>query len=237
MDSTYGASYDTLYHQHWWWRSRERILVHEIEQLRLPRDAQILDVGCGYALFLEPLSQLGDVHGIEVDETLLAPDNPFRDRIRTRPLGDPGYRKDRYDLITACDVIEHIEDDKHAVAEMVRMLKPGGYLLITVPAFRVLWDVHDEVNHHFRRYHHNELRQLLEPLIELQTCRYLFASLFLPKLAVKMLNANRHSTVAQHALPPSWVNRAATEFCCAEYRLTQRVLPPFGTSLLAIGQV
>ena len=52
-----------------------------------------------------------------------------------------------------------------------------------------------------------------------------------------MLNANRHSTVAQHALPPSWVNRAATEFCCAEYRLTQRVLPPFGTSLLAIGQV
>ena len=236
MDSTYGASYETLYHQHWWWRSRERILLNEIERLALPDESDILDVGCGNGLFLDRLSTYGNVRGIEVDADLLDPSNPYRPRIQTEPLGHADYEDWQCDLITACDVIEHIEDDRFAVTEMCRMLKPGGFLMITVPAFTALWDTHDEINHHFRRYHYEQLTALLSPQLKLLTCRYLFPSLFLPKLAVKLWNFQRSQAVPQHAMPARWINRAAAGYCYAEYQLTRYAPPAFGTSLLAIGR-
>ena len=248
MDATYGIDYSTLYHQHWWWRSRERILLREITSLQPSPESsdntsstskpQILDVGCGNGLFMAKLSQFGEVSGIEVDESLLTNDNPFRNQISSARLGDPSYEGRQFSLVTACDVIEHIEDDVDAVQQMATLLKPGGHLLITVPAFPVLWDHHDEINHHFRRYRRGQITRLLqETALNLQTCRYLFHTIFLPKLAVKTLNAGRQNKVAQHRVPHPWVNRTMQTLCYSEYQVTRALpAPPFGTSILAIAQ-
>jgi 2-polyprenyl-3-methyl-5-hydroxy-6-metoxy-1,4-benzoquinol methylase len=70
------------------------------------------------------------------------------------------YDADQFDVVTAFDVIEHIEDDHQAVRELFRVTRPGGIVFVTVPAFTKLWSKHDVINHHFRRYDRGQLRQL-----------------------------------------------------------------------------
>ena len=82
MQQPYAAEYNRLYHEHWWWRSREAILMDVLARF-CPRrgDLEILDVGCGDGLFFPELERFGRVRGIEVDEGLLDPEGPYRERI------------------------------------------------------------------------------------------------------------------------------------------------------------
>ena len=239
MEGDYGALYARLYREHWWWQAREAVLMETLRGLRPPPSSAILDVGCGDAMSFPALSAFGTVRGIEVDEGLLDPGGPFRDRISTRPLGDPVYDDPvwRFDLITALDVIEHIDDDRGAVTAMAAMLRPGGVVVVTVPAFELLWDHHDAINRHRRRYTAASLRRTLDvPGLELARLRYLFRTLFLPKLVVRLLNAGRDRKVAQHGIPVAAVNTAMRRVCVWEDRLLRRVPIPFGTSVMAMAR-
>jgi SAM-dependent methyltransferase len=234
MDELYGQVYEDLYRRHWWFRVRERILLDAIEGLELPYPADILDVGCGNGLFFEKLDAYGTVQGIEVDTTLIPPNSPNQYRISSKPLGHSQYESLRFDLITALDVIEHIADDHRAVEDMLAMLRPGGKLLITVPASMLLWDRHDEINQHYRRYTRAGLQALLEDKARIVDVRYLFHALFLPKMAVKTWNRWFHASAAQHPLPPAPINAVMESLCYLEYRALRAVRIPFGTSLLAV---
>ncbi len=237
MQGDYGELYARLYREHWWWRAREAILLRTLNGLRLPPGRAVLDVGCGDAVSFPALSTFGTVRGIEVDETLLDPDGPDRGRIANRPLGDPAYDDPawRFDLITALDVLEHIADDRAAVTAMAAMLRPGGVLVVTVPAFEWLWDQHDEINHHHRRYTAARLLRVLDGHgFERLGLRYLFRGLFAPKLIVRAINAGRCRKVAQHGIPPAPINAALRRFCILEDRLLRHVPIPWGTSLLAV---
>lgn len=202
----------------------------------LPPNSRILDVGCGDALFFPRLREFGHVEGIEIDTSLLTPDGPDRDLIHTQPLGDSAYSDwvGKFDLITALDVVEHIEQDAWAVAEMVRMLKPGGRLLMTVPAFMSLWDHHDEINHHFRRYTAAQFAALIRPPARLLSTRYLFHSLYIPKWLVARRNRAAAHKSEQFAIPPAPINAAAAAFCNLEERLLRPFNFPRGTSVLAL---
>ena len=237
MDREYGAAYAHTYREHWWWRAREAILLDTLRGLRLSPHLEILDVGCGDAVSFSVLSEFGAVRGIEVDEALLDPSGPYRDRISSRPLGESLYDGPEwsFDLITALDVIEHIEDDRGAVASMARMLRPDGLMILTVPAFELLWDHHDDVNHHLRRYTASRLRSVLEGQgVAVLELRYAFRALFLPKLLVRLANSARSRKVAQHGIPAAPINNAMRTLCLAEDRLLRRVPIPFGTSVLAV---
>ncbi|WP_435020448.1 class I SAM-dependent methyltransferase [Tundrisphaera sp. TA3] len=239
MQAPYAAAYARLYREHWWWRSREAILLDLIRSLGLPPGGEILDVGCGDGLFFPELERFGRVRGIEVDAGLLDPDGPYRDRISTLPLGDPSYEADagRFGLITALDVIEHIADDGAAVRAMAAMLRPGGLLIVTVPAFPALWDHHDEINLHHRRYTAATLRRTLDvPGLELIRLRYLYPGLFPPKYLVARVNRRRASKLEQHALPAPWANRLLARLCLIEDRILRRLPVPFGTSALAVAR-
>jgi SAM-dependent methyltransferase len=241
MQTDYAATYARLYREHWWWRARETIVVDVLRRVLPPCDGprQILDVGCGDAVSFPALVEFGEVRGIEMDEGMLDPDGPYRARIATRPLSDPIYDADagRYDLVTALDVIEHIEDDRAAVAHMAVMLRPGGLLVVTVPALMTLWDHHDVINHHYRRYTRGGLREAIAAGgLELLDSRYLFHAIFGPKLAVKLLNRGRARKVEQHHVPPPTINRAMRAVCVLEHRTLGRLRVPFGTSVLAVAR-
>lgn len=236
MNQDYGREYAELYARHWWWRAREAILLDRLRRLDLPRSANILDVGCGDAVFFPALSQFGAVRGIEIDRSLVRPDNPYRDAIHHAPLGDAEYADWRFDLITALDVIEHIENDAAAIENLVAMLRPGGFLVLTVPAFMLLWDAHDERNCHYRRYRREGLRELLAPHGELRELRYLFHGLFFAKAAFRLVNGASGGRLRQHAVPPRPVNWAMQALCRAENRLLGPLGIPFGTSVLAVLQ-
>ena len=248
MDASYGLQYRDLHARHWWWRARERLILDTLKRLPLRSGSAALDVGCGDGLLFPALQRLGcfrDIRGIEVDESLLSPDGPHRDRISTAPLGDPVYGDASADVVTALDVIEHIEDDAAAVAEIFKMMAPGAHLVVTVPAFMSLWSHHDEINLHFRRYTAQQLEALLRPHGEIVDVRYLFHSLYIPK---RLIAAVEHwgksdsedpatpggPTATQHALPPRGVNLGMREFCYWESRLLRPVRLPFGTSVIGI---
>lgn len=234
MESEYGKAYESLYRSHWWWRSREYILLDVIRSLVGQTPIDILDVGCGNGLFFAELGRFGNVRGIEVDDSLIPSDSPYRTAIFNKPLGDPVYQGMQFDLVTALDVIEHLEKDRDAVCAMLAMLRPGGKLVITVPASMLLWDTHDEINRHYRRYRKFELRRLVPDDGRTVFVRYLFHLLYVPKLLVKFVNHCFPRPISQHATSFPVLNPLMRALLILEYRTVGRLPIPFGTSLLAV---
>jgi SAM-dependent methyltransferase len=146
---------------HWWYRARREILADYLTRYgKLPGDARILEIGCGTGHNLPMLAAFGAVEAIEIDPAARA----IASERLGRPVGDaplpalPGIARGAYDLVAVLDVVEHIEDDVAALAAMKSLLKPGGKILIAVPAHQWLWSAHDVVNHHHRRYSKATLR-------------------------------------------------------------------------------
>jgi SAM-dependent methyltransferase len=151
------------------------------------------------------------------------------------------FRDATFDVVTALDVIEHIADDAAALGEIARVLRPGGILVATVPAYRFLWGPHDVALHHRRRYRGGEFRARVARaglVVERQT--YLLAALF--PLAAAMRLARRGQAVpeggSQALLPrvPAWLNRALIRFQAMELAVARRISLPFGLTILTVGR-
>lgn len=150
---------------HWWYRARRDILSSYLARYGdLPEHARILEIGCGTGHNLPMLATFGEVDAIEIDP---AARGIASERLG-KPVGDaplpalPGVARGAYDLVAVLDVVEHIEDDVAALAAMKSLLKPGGKILIAVPAHQWMWSAHDTVNHHHRRYSRKTLTAAIE---------------------------------------------------------------------------
>ncbi len=240
MQADYARRYRTLWDRHWWWRSREALLLDRIGRLhRRSPLRRILDVGCGDGLFFEKLGRFGEVEGLEPDASLVL-DPRWRSKIRVGSLG-PGFRADGpFDLVLMLDVLEHIQDDRGALASAREALRPGGHLLVTVPALPWLWSRHDEANEHHRRYLPGTLgRTLADAGLEIVTLRYAFFWTVAPLLARRWLApAGSGAGVADYAvtIPPDPINRAMTALSRAEHAVGRFVRWPLGSSLLAVAR-
>jgi SAM-dependent methyltransferase len=140
---------------HWWYRARRDILADYLARYAgLPNDARVLEIGCGTGHNLPMLGAFGEVDAIEIDEAARG----IASQRLGRPVGEAplpeltGVAPASYDLIAVLDVVEHIDDDVGSLRAMGERLKPGGRILITVPAHQWMWSAHDVVNHHKRRY-------------------------------------------------------------------------------------
>lgn len=164
MERTYYREYFFFEQDNWWFVSRRRLLLALLRKaVPSRRDLDILDAGCGTGINLDYLSEFGTVTGVDGSEDAIAfcRQRGHDDVVQADLTRLDGWPDDRFDLVTALDVVEHIEDDRAAVRQLVRVTRPGGLLLVTVPAFPGLWSEHDEVNHHKRRYRGAEIRALL----------------------------------------------------------------------------
>ena len=149
---------------HWWYRARRDILSDLIaRKISLPQDARILEVGCGTGHNLAMLGKFGRVEAIEVDGAAREiASRRLGHAVLDAPLPElPGVPDRSYDLIAILDVIEHIDADVAGLTGLAAKLKPGGKILITVPAFPWMWSAHDVVNHHKRRYTRGTLKALV----------------------------------------------------------------------------
>ncbi|MDQ2897926.1 MAG: class I SAM-dependent methyltransferase [Actinomycetota bacterium] len=225
---------------HWWYRGRRRIIRAELDRLPLPRRAQILDAGCGSGRTLEELVDYGTVAGLELD-----PD--AAQMARGRKLGEVivgrleelPFRDANFDLITCLDVIEHTQDDAPALSELLRVTRPGGFLLVTVPAYQALWSLHDEANHHFRRYSRRSLRVAVTAA-GWNVCRISsFNSLLLaPAAAVRLAQRRRGPNdgyTTDLDVGPQWLNSVLELPLRAEAAwLARGGTLPAGLSLVAV---
>jgi SAM-dependent methyltransferase len=144
--------------RHWWYQGRRRVLERTIERLGLPEHARILDAGCGSGRNMVELAHHGVVTGVELSDTSveLARNRGVGEVLEGSVMEMP-FDDGAFDLTASLDVIEHLEDDVGALRELRRVTRPGGALLVTVPAYQWLWSGHDEINHHHRRYNRRTL--------------------------------------------------------------------------------
>lgn len=168
MQHDYYKEYYELERNHWWFVAREGILTNYIHQLikqgKLPStDLKILNVGCGPGRSSEYLSMFGKVTSIEYDKFCceFASEKTGLEIINGS-ITELSFSDNSFDLVCAFDVIEHVEDDQLAVNELKRVTKKDALVLITVPAFMSLWSHHDVINHHYKRYKINEVKQLFD---------------------------------------------------------------------------
>jgi SAM-dependent methyltransferase len=238
MQSDYAIRYRELYRNHWWWRAREVAILEQIRQLGfLPDGSQtMLDVGCGDGLLFDCLEPFGLVCGVEGDATTLDENGRWRHRIFQQPFDESFLPEVRFDLILMLDLLEHLPDPERALRHARRLLKPGGRLLMTVPAFNALWTTHDDLNHHFVRYDRRSFHRLAAAAgVTLEKCSYFFHWTFPVKLLIRLRESLTNVRAAPPAIPANWINRTCYALTRLEQRTLTRLGPPFGSSLLAVG--
>jgi len=224
--------------RHWWYRARREVLAALIRrEARPPANAHILEIGCGTGHNLEMLSEFGTVDALELDEEARSiAERRLGKGVMSAPLPDLAGVPDRhYDLIGAFDVIEHIDDDRAALASIAKRLKRGGKLVITVPAHQWMWSAHDVVNHHKRRYSKQALRALVESSpLKLERIGYFNSLLFPLAVAERLSSKLRGKDDADLSLPPRPLNAALERVFALERHLVARLPLPPGLSLFAV---
>jgi SAM-dependent methyltransferase len=197
--------------RHWWYRGRRKVIRAELDALPLGADAQVLDAGCGSGRTMQELEDYGTVRGIELDEDAaeLARSRGHGE-VTVGRLEQLPWPDGTFDLITSLDVIEHTPDDRATLAELLRVCRPGGWLLVTVPAYQALWSQHDEANHHYRRYSRTMLRNAAAGAGWTVTRMTSFNSVLLaPAAAVRLARRRfpaRNGAADDLTIPPGWLN-------------------------------
>jgi len=229
------AAHDTT---HWWYRARRDILADYLTRWGdLPKKARILEIGCGTGHNLPMLAQFGEIDAIEIDETARAKASERLGKpVGTAPLPElVGVEPGSYDLVAVLDVIEHVEDDVAALKAIATALKPGGKILITVPAHQWMWSAHDIVNHHKRRYSKAGFTALLEKA-ELKGGKlgYFNSLLFPIAVAARFAGKLMGKDDSDDSPPPKPLNALFEGIFRLERHMVGRVPLPPGLSLITL---
>lgn len=238
MDFAYGQAYGDLYRRHWWWRAREAAILDALH-LRAPQDGwgNILDVGCGDGLFFDELLKLGNVEGVEPRADLITPDGPHRHRIHLSSFDDTFCPGKQYSLILLLDVLEHVSNPVDTLRRALTLLADRGTVLVTVPAFTILWTNQDVVNQHVTRYTKESLRAVAERAgMSIREERYWFQWLFPAKLVQRIVERMLHVEPVSPKIPFSPINRVLYLFSRSELALANRISFLFGSSLMVLGE-
>jgi SAM-dependent methyltransferase len=232
--------------EHFWFVGTRRVIVDVLEQAlgsALP-GARVLDLGCGTGYTLTRLPSTVRAVGLDYSETALGLSSR-RDSGASLVRADATrlpFRAGSFDAVLALDVLEHLDADGRAAAEIRRILKPSGVAIVTVPAFRWLWSGHDEALDHRRRYTLPEISEVLRDAgLLIERASYYNFWLFPPIAALRALERLRPRKAAASdadvGIPPAPLNRALAGLLGSERHLVTRGSLPFGVSCLVTARV
>jgi SAM-dependent methyltransferase len=225
--------------RHWWYRGRRRIMHGVLERLEIGPTAELLDAGCASGRTLDELVRYGSVHGIELNPLGVAAARRRGHRdVHVAHVEEMPFPDKSFDVVTCLDVIEHTPDDIASLEELRRVTKPGGALVVTVPAYQSLFSRHDVVNRHYRRYRRSTLRAAAARSgwrVEFDT--YFNSVFLLPAALVRILLRSAPNTEhrSELALTPRSLDAVLELPLRLEATLIRRgAALPAGLSLLAV---
>jgi SAM-dependent methyltransferase len=227
--------------EHWWFRGRRKLFSDEIIRLGIPPTARVLDVGTGTGTNLRLLREIGfkRVEGVDFsDDAIRLCRDKGLGEVTKGDVGALPFADGCFDLVLLTDVIEHVEDDRRAAAEAARLLRPGGALLVTVPAFQALWGLQDDVSHHLRRYRLTQLAAILGSTgLVVERAYYFNYLLFLPIwLARQIIRILRVELDSENEVNTAFLNRILYALFLFDVRTAPHVRPPFGVSALVVAR-
>jgi SAM-dependent methyltransferase len=247
--------YEDLYikEQDYWWHVGKRAIVYSLLRRYLPRnktreERQALDLGCGAGLNLDHLAEYAQPVGTDFSEEALR----FcmargHKRLCKADAAELPFRDEQFDIITALDVIEHLDDDLTALVELKRTLRPGGLLIISVPAYPALWSYWDDILGHRRRYTVGMMREVVNKAgLTVRKVSYSNALILAPTMGVRILKSLRQKAAEKSGdtadpetdfMPvPGWLNKGLTSYYMWEARTLRRSNLPFGLSVVCVAQ-
>ena len=241
MEKTTYEAENEIEEQHWWFIGRRQLFGKIINSLALPQNPNILDIGSSTGTNLRLLADLGQTNIRGLDMSPEARDFCAEKGLAEVLLGDIKdipYEDNSVDLALATDVIEHIDEDDLALIEIYRILKPGGYLLLTVPAFQSLWGIQDDVSQHKRRYKKKWFNNLVKSSgFEIEKSYYFNYLLFIPIWITRvLLKSFRSSLRAETDINSKLINVILLKIFTADILSAGIVRPPFGVSILTLGR-
>ena len=239
--------------RHAWFAGRTRAILKFLDAELGPAPAgshrTVLDIGSGAGNMAHHLSHYGHVVGVDYNDRPLAV-AAQRALDVCQGFGDQlPFADDSFDLVALLDTVEHIANEFGVLEECVRVLKPGGKLIVTVPAFMWLWSYNDEINNPERRYTASELEMKLE-LCGLTVKRTTYTSFFLfPMVAgVRLLRPHDPNLESPHLTEdddvyqvemepiPEPANAILHGVGWLEAELVQRCRLPFGVGVMSIAE-
>jgi len=236
---------------HWWFAGRRRIIKSFLE--RLCRDVKvesagnsrnyaplsILDVGCGTGANLEMLSEFGEAEGVDISgEALTFCRERGLENVKQGEAEALPFEDSSFDLVTGLDVVEHLDDDHAGLKEMRRVLRPGGHVLVFVPAFMFLWGVQDDISHHRRRYTLDQLnRVMLQSGFRVERASYVNISFFAPILLGRLLmRVLRIRPESENNITIGFLNGLLGKLFGAESLALRYLNFPFGVSIICVAR-
>lgn len=234
MDTSLYELFYSLEDTHWWFQGRKDLVLGLLRRYGRCSRPHILDVGCGTGGMLAYFSRLGPSLGVDTAEEAAyfcrrRGLSMIRGSGTTLPLADASF-----DVVSALDVIEHVDDDGLMLRELRRVCRPGGILLLTVPAFQFLWSSHDDLNHHRRRYIRRDLADRVEaggftPLKLSYYNSFLFPAAIVRKF---LLGRNSNGTACHLESLPGAMNTIFRRILSSERPLITNCEFPIGASLI-----
>lgn len=244
MDESILVELAGIIEHHPWWQARGRLVVELLRRLRVDRSADILEAGCGWGTNLALLEVAGyAVTGLDISRLSLERlDRADRKLIEADLTKDLPAGTQLYDVVLALDVIEHIDDDSSVVRRLGQLTKPGGLVILSVPALPELYSEFDEVQGHRRRYTRDTLREAIDGAGLLEISRIFWWGQWMARVLGRRKSARRArpgETGAEIykkylALPPWPAGYLMKAMFAIDHRRTLAERNVSGTSLFAI---
>jgi SAM-dependent methyltransferase len=237
-------NYDVMFDvedDHWWFVGRRAIVFAQIEQALKPSpdSRRILDIGCGTGATLDHLKRLGEVQGIDLSQIPLSyACRRGHNRVLRASATELPFENDSFELVTALDVIEHLDDDIKGLSEIRRVLKPHAPAIIFVPAFQALWGPNDDQSGHKRRYRINQLRCSVEAAgLRVERISYANIAMFLPiMIGRRVLTYLGRTEQAENRINHPLINRVLSHIFAREAIWLRRHSLPFGVSIICVAR-
>jgi len=241
---------------HWWFVGRRAIVFTMIEQalaksfvappsggegesFRLKAGLQTLDIGCGTGATMDHLKRYGEVQGIDLEEIPLGfSRRRGHTRVMRASATELPFAGESLDLVTALDVIEHLDDDVRGLGEIRRVLKMGAPAVLFVPAFQALWGPNDVQSGHKRRYRLKQFREAVEQSgLHVERISYANIAMFLPIwLGRKILNLLGRREASENRINHPWINNLIAWLFSSEAGWLRNHTLPFGVSIVCVAR-